>query len=178
MPPGACRSRSRSAASTALDEPEALAEWRVYIDNIRAKARDVIAAKDTIAAARASALMGRECAKCHEAMKAKVVFPKDPPPSSDPRLAMQMASHEWAAARMWEGVIAPSDERWLQGARTLAEAPLQVAAEDGSLGIADDIARVRLLAKRALAPRSQFDRAQLYGDLLATCARCHHVIRD
>src|SRR5213078_2430356 len=97
----------------------------------------------------------------------------DPAPSSDPRLARQMASHQWAAARMWEGLIAPDDGRWFDGARKLSGTSVAVAAESGSLGIADDVSRMRMLATRGTKPGSAADRAQLYGDLLATCAHCH-----
>jgi hypothetical protein len=164
-----------------LDEPDALPEWRAYVDKIREASRQVIATKDTIAAARTSAQLGRQCAQCHVALSSKIVFPKEQAPANDPRLAVQMASHQWAAARMWEGLVAPNDDRWLLGAKTLAQAPLAIVAEadpPNGIGIGNDIGRVRLLANRALKPMSQSDRAELYGDLLATCAHCHFTIRD
>lgn len=167
------RARSEAKLIDSLKEPDALPEWRSYIDRIRAAARDVVAAKDTAAAARSSAELGRECARCHEAGKTRVVFPKLPAPAAD---KPQMASHAWAAARMWEGLIGPDDERWLLGARRLAETKVDLTAESGELGIADDVSRMRLLARRA--GDQQQDRASLYGDLLATCAHCHFVIRD
>jgi hypothetical protein len=162
-----------------LDEPDALPQWRPYVDKIRAGARQVVAAKDTVVAARASAQLGRECAQCHVALAAKIAFPKEPTPTTDPKLAVQMASHQWAAARMWEGLIGPSDERWALGAKTLAQAPLTIVARGNSDdGTVDDVARVRLFANRALKPKSASERAELYGDMLATCAHCHFVIRD
>jgi len=45
-------------------------------------------------------------------------------------------------------------------------------------GVSDDVARVRLLARRALAATTIDARANLYGELLATCAGCHMTIRD
>lgn len=46
-----------------------------------------------------------------------------------------------------------STERWNEGARALTDAPLAISAEVGEpphgLGIADDVAKVRLLARRA-----------------------------
>lgn len=172
------RAREEARLVDALDEPGILPEWKPYIDRIRGAARDVAAAPDTVQAARSTARLGRQCASCHEAMKARIVFPKPPAPLPGVKLQTQMASHEWAAARMWEGLIAPDDARWLDGARRLAEARIDVTAEAGSLGIADDAARVRLFARRAQTPRSQSERADLYGDMLATCAHCHFVIRD
>lgn len=164
-----------------LDEPDALPLWRPYVDKIREASRQVIEAKDTVAAAKTSGQLGRQCALCHTALSAKIVFPKESTPASDPRLALQMASHQWAAARMWEGLIAPNDDRWQLGAKTLSNAKLAIVAEGdppNNLGVGNDIARVRLFATRALKPMSQSDRAELYGDMLATCAHCHFTIRD
>jgi hypothetical protein len=172
------RAREEARLVNALDEPDMLPEWKPYVDRIRATAREVVAAPDTVQAARSTARLGRQCAACHEASRAKIVFPKPPATLPGAKLGTQMVSHDWAAARMWEGLIGPDDARWLEGARRLSEARIDIAAEAGSLGIADDAARVRLLARRALVPRSQSERAELYGDLLATCAHCHFVIRD
>jgi hypothetical protein len=170
--------RVEAATIASLDEPDMLPEWRPYVENIRAAARNIRDTQDTIGAARASAVLARECAKCHEASKSKVVLPAEQQPPADDRLASQMFLHQWAAARMWDGLIAPSDERWRQGAKLLAEAPLAITAESGALGIADDVSRVRLLAKRAQDSTSQDEHAEIYGELLTRCSHCHSVIRD
>jgi hypothetical protein len=171
------RARSEARTIAALAEPDVLPQWQPYFENLQAAARQVDASKDLVAAARAMALLGNQCAKCHAATSAKVVFAKEPAPKDDRRLAAQMASHQWAAARMWEGLVGPSDDRWMDGARLLAKVPLAITAESDRLGIADDASRVRLFANRALTAKPG-DRAALYGDLLATCAHCHYAIRD
>ncbi len=173
------RARAEARLIDDLEEPDARPEWRDHIDRIRAAARKVATAEDTVSAARSSAFLGRQCARCHEAGATRVAFPKLPAEGSAAgSAASQMASHGWAAARMWEGLIGPDDGRWLLGARKLADAKITITAESGSLGIADDASRMKLLARRATEPRSQDERAMLYGDLLATCAHCHFVIRD
>lgn len=168
------QARSEARLIDQLKEPDALPEWREHIDRIREAARKVSVAEDTVSAARSSAFLGRQCARCHEAGATRVAFAKLP----EGKPTTQMASHGWAAARMWEGLIGPDDSRWLLGARQLAEAKITITAEDGSLGIADDASRVKLLAKRAVKLQSQDERSLMYGDLLATCAHCHFVIRD
>ena len=174
------RAHDEAGLVDAMREPDFLPEWQPYVDNIRSAARGVMAAKDTVAAARTAAQLGRQCARCHEASHARIAFAKEVPPPRDPKLTSQMFTHQWAAARMWEGLIAPDEDRWLQGARTLAESRQALVAEGGrgSLGLADDVARMRLLATRALKPGSGDDRAVLYGELIAACAHCHFVIRD
>ncbi len=172
------RTRAEARRIVALDEPDILPEWRVYIDDVRAAARRVEKSKTTFAAAAASADLGRACAKCHVAGKTRITFPKQPRPPDDPRLANQMFAHQWGAARMWEGLVGPDDARWKAGATELAGARLSIAAESGSLGIADDISRVRLFARRALDPKNRIDRATQYKQILETCVHCHFKIRE
>lgn len=88
-----------------------------------------------------------------------------------------MASHQWAVSRMWEGVIGPSEERWLAGARALPKAPMTYVAESGELGIANDVVTVRMLSRRAEGTKTALQRAELFGQLLGTCVRCHATIR-
>lgn len=171
--------RARSEARTIAEytEPDVLPQWQPYFRNIQDAARQIEATKDLVAAAKTTAYLGGACAKCHAATSAKIVFAKAPPPTDERRLAGQMAGHQWAVTRMWEGLIGPSNERWLSGARLLATSSLPITAESDQLGIADDAARVRLYANRALKAKPG-DRAELYGALLATCAQCHYAIRD
>ena len=158
-----------------LDEPEVLAQWKPHFAAIRERAAILGESADPIAASHAIAEVARRCASCHQGTHAKLTWTDPAPPAPSARLATVMASHQWAAARMWEGLIGPSDARWLDGAKRLADAPIAITAESSVLGIADDVAKVHAFARRA--PDAK-DRAQLYGDLLATCAHCHAVIRD
>jgi hypothetical protein len=164
-----------------LDEPDALPAWRPYVLAVQRGARDVLAAANLPAAARAAASLGRRCASCHVAIRARVAFASEPRPDEPGRLAQEMLRHQWAANQLWQGVIAPSDERWNAGAEALLTAPLGTVAQHGIAGFEDDLddlARVRLFARRALAAGDADTRATLYGDLLATCAHCHAILRD
>jgi hypothetical protein len=170
------RARAEARTIAELGEPDVLAEWQPYFVSVQAAARAIDDTRDLAAAARATAQLGAQCARCHAATAARITFPKEPAPDTG-RRAPQMVHHRWAAARMWEGLVGRADDRWLDGARRLVTAPLTITAESDRLGIADDAARVRLYARRALvAPHS--DRAAVYGELLATCAHCHYTIRD
>lgn len=175
------RAHAEAHELAGLEEPDVLPAWHPYFDSIRDAARQVEAAGSVIGAARLTATLGRRCARCHEAITAHVRFPAEPPPASDPKLVIQMLGHQWAAAQMWQGLIGPSDDRWLAGARALTTAPLNIVAQSvtatSDLDV-DDIARVRLYANRALAAASQDAREEVFGTLLATCAHCHAVLRD
>jgi hypothetical protein len=177
------RAKAEAQIVADLDEPDILPQWKPYVDNVRAAALQIAKSEDTVTASKQLAVLGWRCAQCHEAVPgAKTAFPKVPSPPSDPKLASTMANHQWATARMWEGMIGPSNERWNEGAAALAKAPLTITAEadvpDHRLGIADDVARIRLFATRAMKAKTRFDRTDIYGKLLATCANCHHTIRD
>lgn len=176
------RAQAEAARVAALDEPEALPVWRPFVDDIRAAARELGAAPDPVIASHALARIGRGCARCHVAMGARIAFAAEPRPEPTPRLTATMAGHHWGAARMLEGLIGPSTSRWLEGAAALEGAPLAITAEARTpghdLGIADDVAEIRALARRARDVDELDARARLYGDLVATCVRCHAAIRD
>lgn len=165
-----------------LEEPDLLPAWKPFVDDIRTAARAVGAAPDPAAAARTMAVLGRACGRCHEAAAAKLGAPAAARPASEPGHRDAMASHHWAAGLMWQGIILPSTERWQEGAQALTNAPLTIVAEADTpshhLGVADDVARIRLLARRAETTTDLDRRAELYGELLGTCVRCHQTIRD
>lgn len=165
-------------AIASLDEPDVLPVWQPYLAAVKLAAHDLDLAEDIATAAPRLAELGRRCASCHLAAGGKLAFRAEPRPDPSTRLPAMMTSHQWAVARMWEGLIGPSDERWLAGARALERAPLTVVAESGELGIADDVVLIRLLARRAATLQVPDERAELYGRLLGTCARCHATIRD
>ncbi|MFN0250588.1 MAG: hypothetical protein ACKV2T_27155 [Kofleriaceae bacterium] len=175
------RARGEAKIIAELAEPDILPMWQPYIDDVRAAGQQVVLSTSLIAAAKTSAILGHQCAKCHTHTEAKITLPTDSAPTDGVRLANDMASHQWATTRMWEGLLIPSTERWNQGATTLAQAPLAIVAEadlPADQGVSDDIARIRLLARRALEATSMSDRSNVYGELLATCAGCHATIRD
>jgi len=172
------RAHVEAHAVAALDEPAALPAWQPYFDSVRTAAAELEHATSPAGASHAMAELGRRCASCHQAAGAKVTFAKEDQPPKDKRLAGQMFAHQWAAAQMWQGLIGPSDKLWTTGASALAKAPLAIVAEGPTLGIGDDIAKVRLYANRALRAGALDDRVAIYGDLLATCTHCHATIRD
>jgi cytochrome c553 len=92
-----------------------------------------------------------------------------------------MVGHQWAAVQMWEGLIGPSDDRWVVGAQALTTVPLNMIAANltrtSDFDI-DDVARIRLFATRAVAAKPQDARAEIFGNLLAACTHCHAVLRD
>ena len=138
------------------------------------------AAPDLPAAGALTGRLGRACSRCHEAHGAIVTFAWEPPPDEAPTLAAQMKRHQWAAARLWEGLVGPSEEMWTDGTQTLAGIRLDLAAVTGDTPRGDLAAlagKVRELASRARAVANHDARATLYGELMSTCAGCHQIAR-
>ena len=88
-----------------------------------------------------------------------------------------MRRHQWAMDRLWDALVVPSDDAWNAGALALAEAPLVPEQLTPSKSPAPRVAELAqtvhdLGLKAASADRGDA-RAEVYGELLATCAECH-----
>lgn len=175
------RARVEARRIATMDESEVSLTWQPYFESVRDAAHQVELSSSHLDAARLAATLGQRCANCHIAIAARVTFPVESRPADGPKLAVQMPGHQWAAAQMWHGLIGPSDERWIAGARALASVRLTSVAHSvtptSELDL-DDLARIRLYANRALTAKSEDARAELFGTLLTTCAHCHTVLRD
>lgn len=162
------------------DEPGQLAEWAVFVAEMKRAANELVAAPDVPTAAALVSRLGRACSRCHEQTAAVVTFAWEEPPEAAADLASQMRRHQWSASRLWEGLVGPADDIWKQGARTLATSQLDMTAAAGPTprgDVAALAARVRELATKAASFEEQDDRAALYGELLSTCAGCHVLVR-
>lgn len=171
----------RLATWLAEHDEHLLDGWQPYVDELRTAAREVAAATDLPTAGSVAARLGRACSRCHEARTAIVSFVWEPAPEADATLPTQMKRHQWAAARLWDGLVGPSDVLWREGAEVLATTQLDaVKAAGGDAGRGDIAAlgrRIRELATQATKLTDHDKRAALYGQLLSTCAGCHALVR-
>lgn len=160
------------------DEP-LLDGWQPFVDELKASALAVERAKDLPDAAALAGRLARACSKCHEARSAIITFAWEPAPDDQPALPVQMKRHQWAAARMWEGLVGPSDEMWKQGTDVLTTTQLDLVAAGGAArgDIKALAARVRELAKQGAGLADSDARSRWYGELLSTCAGCHALAR-
>ncbi len=177
------RARTEAGNIIGLDVSNVSLTWQPYFDSLRDAAQQVESSRSLGEAARRTATLGQRCANCHLAIAARVEFPAEPRPSGGRKLASEMKAHEWAAAQMWWGLIGPSNDHWTAGARALTTVPLTIVAQRPTSGSeldvdVDDVARVRLYARRAMTMSDPDARADLFGTLLTTCAHCHTVLRD
>jgi hypothetical protein len=161
-------------------EPPAREGWPMFVEDMQTAAKQVIAAPDLPTASALAARLGRTCSQCHERQAAIVTFAWEPPPADSPDLAAQMRRHQWAAARLWEGLVGPSTEMWDEGASALSTSQLDAAgaANDVPRGDVTALAtKIRELSLRATTTDDHDARATLYGEILSTCAGCHELVR-
>ena len=154
--------------------------WGAYIDEMRGAALQIERAGDLPTAGSQIGRLGRACSACHEAERARVVFAGEPVPPAEGAPDAQMARHAWAAARLWEGLIGPADERWEQGARVMATSPFDVAKSAHAKPNAEVVELAELLRAQATSAAAITDhdvRAVFFGHMMETCASCHSIVR-
>lgn len=161
-----------AAIAEAPEEP-GLGAYAAQAAKVRSSAAELAKAKQLDQAARATAHLAQACASCHTAAGIDAqATPSLPPPDRD-TLDARMARHLWAAEQLWSGMIGNDDVAWKAGIQLIATSkPLrdQLTTEQQALG-----RRLQKTAERALrADAKQIaTRANVYGELLLTCASCH-----
>jgi len=148
--------------------------WQPHMKAMMAAAK-ATNSKDLAVAAKGVGDIGKACGSCHEAAGGpKVEVPDKPAEASGAKPHMDM--HIWAADRLWEGLMAPSGEAWNAGAEALSGAPLTKEEMGGDKSIPEvtELAKkVHTLGADASKVDKPEERAQLYGELVATCSACH-----
>jgi cytochrome c556 len=142
-------------------------------DLMRAEARVIQGQSDIDDIARSVARMGMACGACHLAMdKGPTMRPGDAPASSrDP--AGHMTRHQWAMDRLWEGLVGPSLPAWAAGAGALGDEALELGPGNHPPDAERLAASVHQLGDQARHASDWRQRAEIYGELLQTCAHCH-----
>lgn len=158
-----------AAAAVASDpwSPRLRGDYRAHVQAVRDSARAVQQAGSLPAAAAALGKLGETCAMCH----LKFGGPGSPvaPVQLNGQADLGMLAHALATDRLWQGLSAPSDETWRNGARALLDAP---ALDSDVADVAAAARHLRELAQQGTgAVASQ--RGKIFGNVVATCAACH-----
>ena len=139
-------------------------------------ARKVAEAKTILEAAIDTAGMLSACGRCHRASGVTPAFPAPAQPVAA-GLSGHMLEHQAAVRLLVEGLVAPSDTTWRNGARALASAPLNATELPVDAAVRTQLApteeRLHRLATGAAEANDPAARAAFYGQLLAACADCH-----
>jgi cytochrome c556 len=168
------------AAWFATHDMEVPSQWQGYVDDMRGAALRIKAADDVARAGLELGRLGHACGSCHEAQQARVAQAHGPAPADGATLDQQMARHTWAAVRLWQGIIGPTDELWVEGARVMATTRFDILGSTHDKPNAEVIElaeRLHEQAQQASVQTEHAARAQLYGEMMATCASCHRITR-
>jgi cytochrome c553 len=164
----------------ATDSTIELAGWAPYLEELQYAARRIQSAGDVKTAGGELSRLGRACSACHEAERTKIKFAPSTLPPAGTTVVDQSRRQQWAAERLWEGVIGPSDARWAQGARVLATTHLDVRQfmhDKPNVEVVTLAERMRDLGQRLGDVHDSDARATFYGEMMATCAGCHAIVR-
>jgi hypothetical protein len=156
-------------------------DFEPYVAQMKSYARHVIEARDLVTAASAVSQMARTCGNCHLVNGVELEFGYDTQPREDIEdIVTHMQRHQWAADRLWEGLIGPSDSAWHRGTDMLIDVPLE--SEDVTIAtehfaeIARITRRIHALGGIGTETVTPDARSDLYGEVLGLCASCHVLL--
>ena len=147
-------------------------EWKPQIDAMMTWATRTASAHTVDDAAVSIANLSAACGACHQDKGAKLVFES----VHEPPLDEQMERYRFAVDRMWEGLVAASDESWSRGASAYADVvtcePLG-AAEEKEPFHREACNSLLAASANASAAKSRADRTAAFAEVARACASCH-----
>lgn len=156
-------------------------DFESYIVKMKRYANQVIEAQDLTFAAVSVSNMAKTCGNCHLVNDVRLAFGYDRRPREDlSDVITHMQRHQWAADRLWEGLIGPSDAAWNRGTDMLLDAPLRpedvadAPAINGKLS--KIVRRIHALGGIGTETRTPDARSELYAEILGLCASCHTLL--
>jgi hypothetical protein len=138
-----------------------MARWQREVDEVGEAARSLVAATSIDEALRREVRVAAACASCHLGAQKPPVFAE---PTSvaidDGGQRARMARHQWAADRLWEGLVGAADHPWHMRLDVLAKTPLPYSTFTDAPLLATSCSRSRGKRSRASGPtRSRIARA-------------------
>jgi cytochrome c553 len=153
-----------------------------FVGEMKGAARVALNAKDLRGATNALATVATICGDCHVAMGKGPSFDTPLPPEDRTGVGWHMARHRWAADRMWEGMLQPSEVAWNLGVSALDETPLQEGEMPPHQDLSDDERAVadwlHEMGEFGRHMKTDASKAQYYGELLGNCASCHATAKS
>ena len=150
--------------------------WTTYVTEMKLHTASLADSSSLEEAALAISNVGATCGSCHTDMNTSIEMANSEPPPIGEDARSHMQRHEWSVNATWEGLIGPSDGRWVDGLGVLAEKPLH-GREQPSGHVTKD--KIELLGETVhdLGVRGTgvpaTERAAIFAELIATCGNCH-----
>lgn len=119
------------------------------------------------------------CANCHDDAAPKFLFPMPgrPPLADHTSSTVRMTRHRWATDRLWEGLVASSEDHWRAGLAVISETPLPYSRAREAPAFASALQKRANQALREAPSDTIEERGAVYGQLLVTCAGCHAAVK-
>jgi cytochrome c553 len=176
---------SRDAATQTIsgfsgEQPEG---WEPHIQSIVKQAENIGSIDALTEIAAHASAMASTCGQCHNALGIDIVDETTPQPeATGDGFEDFMQGHRWAAGRMWDGLIGPSDAAWEKGAKVLVDTALSLEDVGSRLTVTSDIKSIvdsfnESRAKAAGASEGQA-RQEVYANFLGACASCHQAMKS
>jgi len=171
--------REHSVWLSEHDEPPGMPDgWSPYVDEMRQYAAVAASSRNLEKVAVAVSEIARTCGECHRTYGATPEFTADQrPPKELHDLTTEMHRHLWAADRMWESMIIPSDDAWKSATDLLAEIHIDADQLTDDPAITAQVeallAQARALGELGAATSAGPLRSAQLGNFLSLCASCH-----
>ncbi len=175
----AVRAAATEFVASLQPEPSTPGVWLDPLASIRTQAEALASHETDAQAAVALAHIARACGDCHVStgvqQSVAKTLERGPAPPLGSTEADAMGVHDWATQRMWDSLIVPDKDRWVEGTTLFVLLPSCVDQDlaDVEHGLRCD--RARAIARRAHVVSELDGRTSLMGDLLGTCASCHRA---
>lgn len=169
---GELESARSSLASLVEEEPpaELPGDWSGAIDAVRLVADSGANAENAAGLAASIGQTALLCGGCHTGTEGGPGLTFAEPPDLSDTLEGEMHRHVWASDRLWEGLVAPSDDRWAAGVRAVfADSALNGPTATGP----SDIEWALTMTQEELVAADGRTRSEFYADFVAACASCH-----
>lgn len=170
----------RAAAETFREEElaqEHPPDWGHDVAAMREATADSMVAESLADAAAAVARLAGACGDCHRTLDAVPRIEMPPQPHATRGVAAVMELHAWSVDRMWDGIVFPSEDCWLEGTAAFEALPGcgESPARPQPPGADSMCGRMQALARAAHVRDQAGAKIEVYGQLLATCADCHQA---
>ncbi len=153
--------------------------WQDPLANIRTQAETLATHESDAQAAAALARIAQTCGDCHVSadvqarVAAKLEQGAAPPMGTTEPEAMRV--HDWSSQRMWDSLVIPDKDRWVEGTTMFVLLPSCVDLDPADVEHTLRCDRARAVARRAHIVSDLDGRTSVMGDLLGTCASCHRA---
>ena len=159
------------------EEPELPDGTEAFVRELKRAATRAAEARTIEEAGAAMGRIAAACGSCHREYRPGMepAARAEPPVAAATDVGTHMVRHVWAANRLWEGLVLPSNEAWEEGADVFADDPIDTDALtfDDPEAVHALVVRTHELGRRAGLETEPSLRARTYGELLSTCAACH-----